>query len=297
MIVPCFTKEHIFNNVVFREIPGYTSVAVSENGEVIRLDRYGNPSHILGQYKFHNTKTERRDDTTYYLNVKLIGESDKPLTTAVHILVCTAWNGQPPRNGKRYDVNHKNSIKTDNKASNLEWTTRAKNITHCFDEGNNCAAVRIIAKNIETGEEIIFRSIKNFAEKLGIHRVNARSFITRHSVIPHEGFIYKLEEPRNFRFEAKKYQSKQVAFKDYNTNKISFVKSIEDASALTGVLSSTVKHCCDRLRDKGKIRPIKQYFFQYLQADMKWPEFTKDELQKYEESFIRRSLAASNTRK
>lgn len=295
MSIPAFTKEHIFNGKTYREIPGYKSVAVSEDGVAVRLIN-GEPSHVIGLYKTYNTKKDRRDETTYYLTVPT-RENNKRTNVAVHILVCTAWNGLPPQDGRRYDVNHKDSVKINNHASNLEWMTRSQNIAHCFDSGNNAAAVRIIAKNVETGEEKIFRSIKNFAETLGLHRTNVRSFIARHRVEPHEGYTYRLEEPRQFRIKAVRYQTREVAYKDYDAEKIYFVKSIEEASANTGILSATIKNACNRYRDNGTIRPIRQYFFQYLEAGMVWPEFTKEELKKYEEEFIRRSLAMSYPRK
>lgn len=48
----------------------------------------------------------------------------------VHRLVAEAFLGPPPSAGM--DVNHKNGVRSDNRAENLEWCTRSENLIHGY---------------------------------------------------------------------------------------------------------------------------------------------------------------------
>jgi hypothetical protein len=48
----------------------------------------------------------------------------------VHRLVAEAFLGTPPY--PDMDVNHKNGVRSDNRAENLEWCTRSENLTHGY---------------------------------------------------------------------------------------------------------------------------------------------------------------------
>lgn len=61
-----------------------------------------------------------------YLHVTLY-DNNCGVTVDVHVLICSTFYGNNPGN---MDVNHKNGIKTDNHAENLEWLTRKENLLH-----------------------------------------------------------------------------------------------------------------------------------------------------------------------
>lgn len=51
----------------------------------------------------------------------------------IHRVVCHLFNGEP--DSLEMTVNHKDGIKTNNLASNLEWCTISENIKHAFKSG------------------------------------------------------------------------------------------------------------------------------------------------------------------
>lgn len=56
--------------------------------------------------------------------------SGKSMNHFVHRLVAAAFIGPPPEG--RYDINHKNGIKSDNCVANLEYCTKSENRKHAF---------------------------------------------------------------------------------------------------------------------------------------------------------------------
>lgn len=74
-----------------------------------------------------------------YLRVGLYA-GGKLKTLKVHRLVCEAFNDN---RDEKPEVNHINEIKTDNRACNLEWSTRRENINHGT---RNSRAGKAIAK-------------------------------------------------------------------------------------------------------------------------------------------------------
>jgi len=68
-----------------------------------------------------------------YLQVRLCAGSEDRERSYIHQLVAWAFLNPPPIDGRLYEPNHKNGIKTDNRAENLEWRTHAENLQHAND--------------------------------------------------------------------------------------------------------------------------------------------------------------------
>ena len=97
------------------EVP-YTRYMVSNLGRV----KNAHTGLILKPYVFRNA----------YLGVMLSYKGEKQFKL-IHRLVATAF---VPGWRKGLQVNHKNGIKSDNRAENLEWVTQSENMRHRSNE-------------------------------------------------------------------------------------------------------------------------------------------------------------------
>ena len=86
----------------------------------------------------------------------------KPINYYQHRFVYEVFRGSIPR---RFEVDHINEIKSDNRLKNLQLLTRKQNV----EKSKNKA---IISINIETGKERRFISIKKAAIELDINAGN-----------------------------------------------------------------------------------------------------------------------------
>lgn len=82
-----------------------------------------------------NKEMVRKITTTYhgYCCVTLHIGNDKYKNTWVHRLVAEAFIPNPC---KKLYVNHKNSIRNDNRVENLEWVTAKENVDHAVKAGS-----------------------------------------------------------------------------------------------------------------------------------------------------------------
>ena len=107
--------EEIWKNAV----NGYSNYAVSNLGQVKNKEK-----NFLLKQTF--------DPTTGYMVVNLLGDDGKRHKKGVHILITEAFIPNPEN--KRL-VNHKDTDKTNNHLSNLEWNTDSENMLHAYRNG------------------------------------------------------------------------------------------------------------------------------------------------------------------
>ena len=109
-------------NEIWKDVVGYEGrYQVSSMGRVKSLER----KNCLGR-----TVKERilksRTNRYGYMEVNLCADGKRKMLK-VHRLVCQAFHDNPDN---KPEVNHVNEDKTDNRACNLEWSTRRENINH-----------------------------------------------------------------------------------------------------------------------------------------------------------------------
>lgn len=160
----------------WRTIEGFENYAVNNKGKVMR---YGYVKKTpLGHPFYHEPKLLKSNSSLRrgYPCVSLYGDSGHKVVP-VHRLVAQAFIPNPKN---MPEVNHKDGVRTNSNASNLEWCTRAENIQHALDTGlikTGCAhklsiltadQVRDIRMNCITSKRGY--SQMDFARKYGVSR-------------------------------------------------------------------------------------------------------------------------------
>lgn len=110
-------------------IADWPDYAVSDDGRVKRLTTRtcAKAGTILRQSWRGGSKREAR-----YLAVDLSRPGVKKRTISVHVLVAEAFLGERPHG---MVPNHEDGDRSNNRASNLKWTTQAANVKHAYDLG------------------------------------------------------------------------------------------------------------------------------------------------------------------
>ena len=111
---------------VWRDVKGYEGLyQVSDQGRVKSLERTFIDK--IGRERYVKERILKPSfNGRGYLFVNLYA-GGKPKMHKVHRLVCQSFHDNPEN---KLDVNHINENKTDNRACNLEWSTRKENCNH-----------------------------------------------------------------------------------------------------------------------------------------------------------------------
>lgn len=99
-------------------------------------------------------------------------------------------------------VNHKDSNKTNNAVSNLEWATYTENNAHAFSDGPRSETVRKIRlRNLQTHDETVVSGYNEMARHLGVLPQAAHQAMERRKYEgrPYKGYVFKFDDdPRSW---------------------------------------------------------------------------------------------------
>ena len=157
-------------NEEWRDVVGYEGLyQVSDQGRVKSLER--KIPHWRGGERIQKERILKPiDDGRGYLRVDLYA-GGKRKRFKVHRLVCQAFHENP---GNKPQVNHINEDKTDNRACNLEWSTRIENCNHgTRNERSAKALSKSIGQYTRDGELVkIWPSVSAAQRQTGFSRGN-----------------------------------------------------------------------------------------------------------------------------
>lgn len=97
--------------VIWKNVPGFSGYQASTTGSIRKI--IDHDSYRILRY------WECTTSVGTYLNVHAINDDGKTYIRGIHQLVCPAFHGLPPTDGKKYEVNHINGNKHDNRPEKL----------------------------------------------------------------------------------------------------------------------------------------------------------------------------------
>ena len=134
---------------ILQPIEGFRGYFINKEGQV------------WSEYRRHCWLTPSSNGTGYHKVV--LCRDEKKHTKYVHRLVAETFLPNPDN---KPQVNHKNGIRHDNRAKNLEWATRSENHLHAYRELGRVHHHAKPIRCVETGD--IYSSATFASKQLGI---------------------------------------------------------------------------------------------------------------------------------
>jgi hypothetical protein len=165
-----------------RDIPGYEGYyQVTDDGYVISVTRSVRPNTPPFKMKTFTTSDG-------YLRVTLSREG-KYRKFLVHRIVASAW--LPPAPSEAHEINHIDSVKSNNHRNNLEWSTRSENMQHAkrlglrpLQVGDKGSYTRIMSTQIRDLVAMLKTGCgtAKAAEAFGVHRDTITNTLKRFGI-------------------------------------------------------------------------------------------------------------------
>jgi hypothetical protein len=137
----------------FFVVPGFSRYGISRSGVIVNTE--------TGE-KFEGSRA-----VSGYQRCTIMNDLGRKYCTGVHRLLLLTFKNE----GLDYSelqVNHINGIPYDNNLDNLEWVTGSENVQHAHDTGLHNLVKEIEVRDARTDEVILYASIADVAEDVGV---------------------------------------------------------------------------------------------------------------------------------
>jgi len=110
---------------LWKKLDEYPNIEISNLGRIKKLKNHKKHKDIIQSDFFK--------DKDGYSRINVLNKKGEIKQVGIHRLVALAFI---PNLENKKCVNHRNSVRTDNRVSNLEWVTPKENVYHSFIFGN-----------------------------------------------------------------------------------------------------------------------------------------------------------------
>lgn len=262
----------------FYYIPGFVKYAINDAGVVISL-RDG--CVMADQRTLPNPK---KNIVGGYVYVRASLWPGKTTILLRHRAMCLVFK-EYPNNVDSMVVNHIDGIPGNDWLDNLEWTTRGQNNLHAYVTDLKNQHMRVLVRNVLSGEVTEYYSISECARQLGFptdETIRQRLVSSEFGTVFKDGTQVKLkvderdwivpDDPEKAVRDAQ--QNLPIDVRNCTTLEVVRYPSIMQAAAATGCNNASIKW---RIHH-GKMGPFYGYQFKLADDATEWVEFTPKEL-------------------
>lgn len=244
------------NEIIWREIPGFSSYAANSLGQIIHKRKNRYPKVI-----------EVPSSKGTYLRVSALSDDKKHRSKEIHHLVCLAFHGLPPSDD--YEVDHLDGNKHNNRPGNLEWKTRSQNLTAAYITGLRKENRRIEVTDHSIGQTIEYYSMNVVGRVLCVPKHGIWNIIRDHKDSRYcDRYTFKIIPGTK---SNKRASTKLVYGHDYRTNTFHVFDNLGNAELTSGVKRNTIYY---HLTRDNKVM-MKGWVFAYRE-NIQLPECTEE---------------------